>query len=97
MFQIQFTSEAIEDLRQLRTYEQRRLIQAIDSQLLHQPTQPTQNRKLLRLNILAQWELRVDTMRLFYDVDTALSIVTVIAIGYKPGQTLWIRGEEFEL
>jgi mRNA-degrading endonuclease RelE of RelBE toxin-antitoxin system len=97
MFQIDFTPEALADLLFFRAYEQRQIIQAIETQLPYQPTQPTRNRKQLRPNALAEWELRIDNFRVFYDVDSELSLVKIEAIGYKEGNTLFIHGEEYEL
>lgn len=97
MFQIDFTKEALEDLQGFRAYEQRQIIQEIETQLLYEPTQPTRNRKQLRENALAEWELRIDNIRVFYDVDVELSLVKIEAIGYKEGNKLFIHGEEYEL
>lgn len=97
MFQINFTPEALEDLQGFRAYEQRQIIQAIEEQLQYQPIQPTRNRKQLRPNNLGEWELRIDTFRVFYDVDEELSVVKIEAIGYKEGNKLFIHGEEYEL
>lgn len=97
MFQIEFTLEALSDLQLFRTYEQRQIIEAIETQLSYQATQPTRNRKQLRPNNLAEWELRIDNIRMFYDVDTERSLVKILAIGYKEGNTLFIHGEEYDL
>lgn len=97
MFRLEFTPEALEDLRLLRTYDQRRILDAIKAQLQHQPTQETRNRKRLRPNELAEWELRVADFRVFYDVDEEDVLVKIVAVGYKRGNTLFIHGEEYEL
>ena len=94
---IEFTTEALEDLRLLRTYDQRRVVESVEEQLRHQPTQETRNRKRLRPNELAEWELRVATFRVFYDVDEENDIVKIEAVGYKQGNFLFIHGEEYEL
>jgi mRNA-degrading endonuclease RelE of RelBE toxin-antitoxin system len=69
MFQIDFTPEALEDLRLLRAYDKRRIIEAVQAQLRHQPARETQNRKRLRPNESAEWEVRIAAFRVFYDVD----------------------------
>lgn len=96
-YQIEFTSDAIDDLRMLRKFDQRQIIAAIEVQLPHQPNQETRNRKRLRPNKVAEWELRADRFRVFYDVDAANAIVRIVAIGRKDGNRLFIRGEEYEL
>ena len=97
MFRITFTPEAIDDLRQLRKYHQRQIVAAIETQLVYQPDHETRNRKQLRPNRLAEWELRVDEFRVFYDVDTASQAVKIEAVGSKQGNTLFLHGEEYEL
>jgi mRNA-degrading endonuclease RelE of RelBE toxin-antitoxin system len=97
MFEIQFTPAAIEDFRPLRAYDRRRIIEAIEQQLQHQPTQETRNRKRLRPNEIAAWELRIDTFRVFYSVDETERTVRIEAIGYKRGSQLFIHGEAYEL
>ncbi len=97
MFRIEFTPEALEDLRLLRAYDQRRVIEAVQAQLRHQPAQETRNRKRLRPNELAEWEVRIAAFRVFYDVDEENELVKIEAVGYKQGNTLFIHGEEYEL
>lgn len=57
MFQIEFTPEAIEDVEQLRAFDRRQIFAAMQELLSHQPTTITRNRKKLRPNKLAEWEL----------------------------------------
>jgi mRNA-degrading endonuclease RelE of RelBE toxin-antitoxin system len=97
MFTLEFTPEAVEDLRELRKYDQQQLVTAVETQLLHQPNQETRNRKRLRPNKLAEWELRVDPFRIFYDVAEEPAVVKIVAIGRKEGNTLLIHGEEYTL
>jgi len=97
MFRIVFTPEAINDLRQLRKYDQQRIVAAIETQLLYQPAHETRHRKQLRPNALAEWEIRVQTFRVFYDVDVAQRVVKIAAVGFKQGNTLFIHGEEYQL
>jgi mRNA-degrading endonuclease RelE of RelBE toxin-antitoxin system len=69
----------------------------MEVQLAHEPTQETRNRKKLRPNDLAEWELRVEAFRVFYDVIAENEIVKVVAIGVKEGNDLFIHGEKYEL
>jgi len=55
------------------------------------------NRKLLRPNPLAPWELRVGDLRVFYDVETQEKEVRVLAVGQRKGNSVWIDGEEVQL
>ena len=97
MFKIQFTPESLEDMRRFRKYERRWIIGEIENQLTHQPAQETRNRKRLRPNDIAEWELRVDKFRIFYDVNEEGQFVKVEAVGYKKGRQLFIHGQEYQL
>jgi mRNA-degrading endonuclease RelE of RelBE toxin-antitoxin system len=46
---------------------------------------------------LAEWELRIATFRVFYDVDEENDLVKIEAVGYKQGNVLFVHGEEYEL
>ena len=97
MYQIEFTEDAIQDLRILRKNEQGTVVDAIEQQLTFEPLTDSRNRKALRPNDLSQWELRVDRFRVFCDVAAANSLVIVKAIGWKEHNKLYIRGKEFQL
>jgi mRNA-degrading endonuclease RelE of RelBE toxin-antitoxin system len=97
MFRIEFTPEAFEDLQLLRKFDQQQIIAAIEVQLPHQATQETRNRKRLRPNQLAEWELRVDQFRVFYDVDARTNAVKIEAVGSKQGSRLFLHGQEYQL
>jgi|SRR3989304_10002277 len=97
MFNIKFTPEAIEDIRLLRKRERKQAIEGIETQLKYQPAQETRNRKRLRPNEVAEWELRVGKFRVFYDVDMENKFVKVEAVGFKKGSKLFIHGEEYKL
>ena len=72
------------------------IVAGVETQLAHEPLVETRNRKRLRPNPIAPWELRVRDMRVFYEVDEP-GVVTVLAIGTKRGNRLYIEGEEMEL
>src|SRR5438309_8523674 len=68
-FDIVFTTEALEDLRLFRKGERTRIIEALEDQLSHEPNRETRNRKRLRPNQTAEWVIRVDRFRVFYDIE----------------------------
>jgi mRNA-degrading endonuclease RelE of RelBE toxin-antitoxin system len=94
---IEFSEDAEGHLKKLTARERGIVLDAIDDQLTHQPREPTRNRKLLRENPLASWELRVGDWRVFYNVDEAEELVIVVAVGFKKHNTLFIEGKEFNL
>ncbi len=97
MYQIEFTAEALDDLQALRKFEQKEVLKGIESQLQHEPTVVTRNRKKLRHNDVADRELRIGRFRVFYNVEQDTRIVSIEAIGFKVGNQLFIHGEETEL
>ena len=73
------------------------MLDSVDEQLQHQPTFETRNRKPMRPNPLAPWELRIGDLRVYYEVDTAESVVRVLAVGLKQRNVVRIGKEIFEL
>ena len=70
----------------------------VDEQLTHQPTVETRNRKPMRPNPLAPWELRIGKLRVYYDVDEdPEQIVYVRAVGLKDRNRVRIGKEVIEL
>jgi mRNA-degrading endonuclease RelE of RelBE toxin-antitoxin system len=96
-FDIVFTPASLEDLRLFRKGERTRIIEAIEEQLSHEPNHETRNRKRLRPNQTAEWVLRVDRFRVFYDIEETAHLVRVEAVGHKRGGRLFIHGEEYQL
>jgi len=97
MYDIEYTLEAMEDLKRFRKYEQQLIADQIDEQLLHEPAHETRNRKRLRPNRVAEFELRIAKFRVFYDVAENRNLVKIEAVGHKVGSSLFIRGKEYQL
>jgi mRNA-degrading endonuclease RelE of RelBE toxin-antitoxin system len=109
--QIEYMPLAVDHLRNITTSDQRQIIDAIENQLKHQPDVTTRNRKPLRPNDLATWELRIGRFRVFYDIfcseieitqagepqQEATPIVSILAVGVKKGNRLVIGDKEIEL
>ena len=71
---------------------------AVDRQLMHQPTVETRNRKPMRPNPLAPWELRIGNPRVYYDIEEEPEpMVYVRAVGIKERNQIRIGKEVFEL
>ena len=96
-FEIKYESEAEEHLRDLTADQKAQVLDAVGKQLVHQPTVATRNRKKLRPNKLAAWELRVGTLRVYYDVrEEPPPAVLILAIGVKRGNRVFIQNREVE-
>ncbi len=95
MYLINFSTESLKHLKSFKKSDQRLIMAGIKKKLLHEPLHQTRNRKPLRQNPLSRWELRINTFRVFYDVDE--NRVEIKTIGYKEHNILYIEGKEFEL
>src|SRR5262249_16707940 len=91
---VQFRGGAAEELRRLRVYVRRQIVDEVAKQLPDEPATPSRNRKcLLGLtpsfeHVPPVWELRVAEFRLLYDVDEVSQTVNVRAVRHKaPEQT----------
>lgn len=96
-FTIEITEEAIEDLEYFDKATRVMILDAIERQLGDQPLQETRNRKPLRPGSQFNWELRIGSYRVFYDVVEATVVVSVVAVGYKDRNKLYIRNREVNL
>ena len=99
-YDIRFSDEADKQVAALTARQRARLLDAVDRQLLHEPTKETRNRKPMRPDktpFIAPWELRVDEMRVYYDVEEEPKAVVIItAVGIKERNRVRIAGREIE-
>ena len=97
-YEIKFAESVKAQLKALTARERGKVLAAIQAQLVHEPLRETRNRKLLRPNPVAPWELRLGKLRVFYDVaDDEPKRVYIVAIGEKRGNRLVIEGKEIKL
>ena len=90
MYTIEYRAGSVRDLKDLRAYDRKRLLDRIEEQLLYQPTLETRNRKPIP-GLKPPWEyqepiwqLRIGSFRVFYDVDQTELLVMIRAIRHKP-------------
>ena len=93
-YRIEVTEDAKADLYYYTPFERKTITKEIRVQLTSQPLLETNNRKKLRDNPIASWELRAGNYRIFYEVDRVSRKVIILAIGHKEHNTLLIRGKE---
>jgi mRNA-degrading endonuclease RelE of RelBE toxin-antitoxin system len=97
-YQIQYSPEVEDHLRALTARQRAIVLDAVDEQLAHQPAVETRNRKAMRPNPLAPWELRIGVLRVYYEIEEVPERrVTVMAVGVKARNRVRIGGEEVEL
>lgn len=88
-FEIILAPEAVEDLRKLKANERTAVKETLETHLRHEPTKTRRSRiKRLRGIARPQYRLRVDDVRVFYDVSG--SNVEVLAIVPKSEAEIWL-------
>ena len=93
-YKIVMSPDARDHLRGFPAAARAIIVDAMTEQLAYEPLTESRNRKPLRPNPMAPWELRVRRWRIFYDVTAEPeATVTIVAIGEKRRNELWIGGE----
>jgi mRNA interferase RelE/StbE len=88
-FEIVLAPEAIEDLRKFKAGDRAAVKEALETHLRHEPTKTSRSRiKRLRGRARPQYRLRVQEVRVFYDVSG--STVEVLAIVAKSEAQSWL-------
>ena len=97
-YKIEFADCIKQHFKYLNANQRKLVMDGIEKQLFHEPLKETKNRKPLRPNPFAPWELRIGNLRVFYDITSdEPNIVKILAIGYKKGNTLLIAGKAVNL
>jgi mRNA-degrading endonuclease RelE of RelBE toxin-antitoxin system len=88
-FTIILAPEAVEDLRRLKTNLRATVRTALETHLRHDPEKTSRSRiRRLRGLLRPQYRLRVDEVRVFYDVSG--TTVEILAIVAKTEADLWL-------
>ena len=88
-FEIVLAPEAVEDLRRLRANVRSTVRDALQTHLRHEPTRVSRSRiKRLRGLSRPQYRLRIDEVRVFYDVSG--ETVEILAIIPKSEAEEWL-------
>ncbi len=66
-YRIEYSPDVEGHLRALTKRQQMIVLETVERQLQYQPNVETRNRKPMRPNPLAPWELRIGTLRVYYD------------------------------
>jgi mRNA-degrading endonuclease RelE of RelBE toxin-antitoxin system len=93
-YAIVIKSSAAAELESIRTFDRRRIIDAMNSDLQFEPSAETGRRKMLKGITVAGftfdpplWELKVGEFRVYYDVDQNGVRVIVRAVRHKGTRT----------
>ncbi len=94
-YEVVLAPEAVDDFRELKASVRSKVREAIETHLRHQPMKTSRSRiKRLRGLSRPQYRLRVDDVRVFYDVSE--SVVEILAVVPKSRAVAWLEqiGEE---
>jgi mRNA-degrading endonuclease RelE of RelBE toxin-antitoxin system len=89
-FAIEIADYAYDELQAIKPYYRKRIVDAINRQLPHEPTAESKNRKVLSgvcpsfEHKLPVWELRVASYRVYYDVSEESMTVVIRSVRFKP-------------
>ncbi|MEI6776017.1 MAG: hypothetical protein WCK70_03900 [Chloroflexales bacterium] len=91
-FVIRLTNDAKRDILALRAADRRKVLDALDIHLRYEPTKESKSRiKRLRRMETPQYRLRVDNIRVFYDITGG--DVEIIAVIDKAAAAAWLARE----
>ena len=80
-FDIRYAAVAANDIRRLRAFDQRKVLDAIEEHLSYEPRRTSKSRiKAMEQPFWSQYRLRVDDFRVYYDVDEENRIVSVLNV-----------------
>ena len=97
-YRIDYSPATDEHLRVLTARQRAMVFDGVDEQLEHEPGVETRNRKPMRPNPLAPWELRIEELRVYYDIEELPEqVVTNVAVGVKDRNRVLIGGKEIKL
>ncbi|MGQ9555385.1 MAG: type II toxin-antitoxin system RelE family toxin [Anaerolineae bacterium] len=89
-YDIELSPQAGEDFHDLQAYERAKVRDAIEAHLRHEPTKESKSRiKRLRGLSRPQYRLRVDDIRVYYDVSGL--VVEVLGIVPKSKAAAWLE------
>jgi mRNA interferase RelE/StbE len=93
-FEVRYQREAEGDLDHLGRKVEAMVRPGVIKSLADQPLPSVGQRKALAPNPLgAPYRLQLGDYRVYYDVDLESRMVWVLRVGYKRGETLYLRGQ----
>ena len=97
-YRVEYSPDAAEHLRGLTPRQQALVLDEVQRQLSHEAMVETRNRKPMRPNPVAPWELRIGGLRVYYDVvEDPEPTVLVRAVGIKERNRVLIGREVIDL
>jgi hypothetical protein len=96
-YHIDISIAALEHLQLMTAFQRALIMKTMQNQLRNEPSVETRNRKRMRPNPIAEWELRIRDFRVYYVVEEDPEpIVRIRGIGTKIRDQVWLGGEEVD-
>ena len=97
-YRIGWTTEANVDLTYLRKSDEVLARRATPRFLGEQPDLASTRRRPMDPNPYgAPWELRLDNVRVLYDIDEQARVVRILRVAEKRGNAFYVRGQKVEM
>jgi len=97
-YRIEYSPETEDHFQYLSKRQQVTVLDTVEKQLQYQPDVETRNRRPMRPNPLAPWELRVGDLRVYYDFENKPQrVVYIRAVGIKERNNVRIGKEVIKL
>jgi mRNA-degrading endonuclease RelE of RelBE toxin-antitoxin system len=97
-YRIEYSPDTEDHFLFLKKRQQVTVLDTVEKQLRYQPAVETRNRKPMRPNPLAPWELRIGDLRVYYDIeDEPEHVVYIRAVGIKERNNVRIGKEVMKL
>jgi len=91
-YRIEFVNSAKDDLRSLRKSDQVKVLDRVEAHLTFKPTLQSKSRiKALRSGTFPPYRLRVDELRVYYDVIESERLVVVFGVVPKAKSAEWLQ------
>ena len=97
-YRIEYSPDTLDHFQCLTKFQQVTILDIVEKQLLFSPERESKNRKPMRPNPIAPWELRIGLLRVYYDiVEEPEPVVYIRAIGIKDRNRIRIGNEVISL
>ena len=95
---VELKQSVIDDLRALGSTRGRSVLKQAVARLVEDPLAETRHLKTLRPNPVAERELRLlGRYRVLFTVDKARAVVTIVLVGEKRGNSLYVQRKRFSI
>lgn len=97
-FRIEYSPDTVEHFQFLTRFQKVTVLDIVEKQLSFSPDRESKNRKPMRPNPISPWELRIGTLRVYYDIEEGSApVVYIRAIGIKDRNRIRIGNEVISL